>query len=213
MTTSGIPPTIVVDEVMVGELPDRIRDRGALHVDAHDDLGVDQKRARLGDGHVLGLRKRIEHPLEVVLPREPGDQARHRHQEDDDPPPPPPPRSAPQQQRRRKGGRERDRGHQRRRAFQHVGQFDAAGRLRAERVDGESGDEDHGDRRGGGEEENRPEETPHPGIVQRPGRGGTMHDAEFTTPIPGKPRGAWDRRHLPRALPKAPANQRRGLVA
>ena len=40
-----------------------------------------------------------------------------------------------------------------------------------------------------------------------------MHDAEFTTPMPGKPRGAWDRRHLPRALPKAPANQRRGLVA
>src|SRR5215207_2056295 len=49
--------------------------------------------------------------------------------------------------------------HHRRRALQGVGQLDPARRLRAERVDGEGGHEDDGDRGRRSDQEKGPEET------------------------------------------------------
>ena len=118
------------------------------------------------DGDVLGPCERVEHPLEVVLPREPGGECRQRHERHDHASAPPAPHPAPQQRGRGKDHGQRERREHRRDPLQRERPRDAARRLGTEGMDRECRDCDGDNRRTRGGDQHGPEDATHPAIVQ-----------------------------------------------
>ena len=133
-----------------------------------------RNRPASGNRDVLDHRERVEHPLEVVLTCEPGDEAGRRYEGHENRSSPPSARAAPQHHRRRDRDRQRNGRHDRRRPLQRIRPGHRARRLRPERMDREGRNRDHDERRDGCEQEERPEDAAHPAIIQGRKAGGAM---------------------------------------
>ena len=64
------PADVVLHYVMIGQQANRVSDCIAIVLDRQNHVGIVGERCLIDFG-VSGIEERVEHPFEVVLPREP----------------------------------------------------------------------------------------------------------------------------------------------